>query len=150
VKGAVIHLSAPAFCEIQTDGDAITAGGGGHLNHVVATAAREGLAGFEAFVGIPGSVGGALRTNATGHGAAIGQWTNSVTAMTRAGETVRLTSEDLRFGYHQSNLGDLVILEGSFVLERGDPAMITRQNQFAHRTCGTWSGFRRPTRARRG
>ena len=129
VKGVVIHLSAPAFCEIQTDGQQITAGGGVRLNHVVATAAREGLAGLEAFVGIPGSVGGALRTNASGHGAAIGQWTHAVRAMTPAGEIISLSASELRFGYHQSNLGDLVILDGAFVLERGDPTTITRQMQ---------------------
>ena len=129
VKGVVIHLSAPAFCRIQTVDQEITAGAGLRLNHVVATAAGTGLAGLEAFVGIPSSVGGALRTNAIGHGAAIGQWTHSVTAMSRAGETVRLESRDLRFGYHHSNLGDLVILDGTFELERGDTTKITRQMQ---------------------
>jgi UDP-N-acetylmuramate dehydrogenase len=32
-------------------------------------AAKAGIAGLEFFVGIPGSVGGALRMNAGGHGA---------------------------------------------------------------------------------
>ena len=42
----------------------------------------KGWLGLESFVGIPGSVGGAVRTNAAGHGASLGQWTQRVTALT--------------------------------------------------------------------
>ena len=129
VKGVVIHLSAPAFCQIQPQGQELVAGAGGRLNHVVATAAREGLAGLESFVGIPGSVGGAVRTNVAGHGASIGQWTRSVTALTRQGERLELGGEDLRFAYRQSNLADRILLSVTFALESGDPTVITRQLQ---------------------
>lgn len=129
VKGVVIHLSAPPFCEIQVENNTITAGSGAKLNHVVSTAAREGLAGLEALVGIPGTVGGALCSNAIGHGASIGQWTHSVNAMTRAGESITLEKGDLRFGYRESNLEELVVLQSTFALETGDPQKVTRQMQ---------------------
>ncbi len=129
VEGLVIHLSAPAFSEISVNGHAVTAGGGTRLNHVVATAAREGLSGFEALVGIPGTVGGALRRNAIGHGASIGQWTDSVSGLTHAGEAVQLGKDELRFGYRESNLDAIIILSATFLLEPGDMLKVTRQMQ---------------------
>lgn len=129
VKGVVIHLSAGSFCEIKVDGQTITAGGGAKLNHVVATAARDGLAGIESLVGIPGTVGGALCRNASGHGAAIGQWTNRVAALSRSGEKVVLERDELRFGYRESNLDDLVIIDADFQLEPSDAVKVTRHMQ---------------------
>ena len=129
VRGLVIHLSAPAFCSISTRTNDIVAGGGARLSHVVATAAREGLVGLEPLVGVPGTVGGALRGNASGHGASIGQWTSSVAALDMAGNDVNLAVDDLRFRYQESNLDQLVVLEAVFTLENGDSAVVTRQMQ---------------------
>ena len=77
VPGVVLHLSAPAFCQISVKGHEIHAGGGAKLSHLVSTAAREGLAGLENLVGIPGTVAGALRGNADSSGSSIGQWTTA-------------------------------------------------------------------------
>lgn len=129
VAGVVLHLSAPEFCDIRVEGQELHAGGGAKLNHVVATAAREGLAGFEALVGIPGTVGGAVCRNALGHGAAIGQWTQHVNALTFAGDAVSMAKDELRFSHRESNLDDLVVLDATFFLERGDTLKVTRQMQ---------------------
>ena len=129
VKGVVVHLAAPAFCEINVEATEISAGSGARLNHVVSTAAREGLAGFEALVGIPGTIGGALCSNAIGQGASIGQWVKSIDALTHAGEKVTLEQDALRFGYRESNLEELVILAAKFVLEASDSTKVTRQMQ---------------------
>ena len=69
VKGLVLHLAAPAFCQIEVAGNVVTAGGGAKLGHVISTTVGEGLSGLEDLVGIPGSVGGALRSNADAGGA---------------------------------------------------------------------------------
>lgn len=129
VAGVVIHLSSAAFGEIRVDDTSIVAGGGAKLNHLVSAAAREGLMGLESLVGIPGTIGAALRNNTIGHGAAIGQWTQKVTAMQLSGETVTLEGDDLRFSYRNSNLDDLVVLEATLKLERGDALAVTRQMQ---------------------
>ena len=86
VQGLVIHLSAPEFSEITVSDCRLIAGGGTKLGHVVSTAVREGLAGLESLVGIPGSVAGALQGNSDSHGSSIGQWTDQVTVMTHDGE----------------------------------------------------------------
>ena len=57
VPGLVIHLGAAAFSEITVADNVITAGAGAKLGHVI-DAVREGLAGLEPLVGIPGTIGG--------------------------------------------------------------------------------------------
>jgi UDP-N-acetylmuramate dehydrogenase len=73
VPGMVIHLSAAAFCNIEVVGNKLKAGGGAALVQLVSTAAREGLEGLEQLAGIPGTVGGAVRTNAGTNSGDIGQ-----------------------------------------------------------------------------
>ena len=129
VSGLVIHLSAAAFGNIAVQGRRITAGGGAKLGHVISTAVREGLAGLEQLVGIPGTLGGALHTNAGTHGSDIGQWTQSATVMTRKGDIVSRKRDELRFGYRDSSLDELVVLEATLELEKGDAAKLTKHMQ---------------------
>ncbi|MEQ8791359.1 MAG: UDP-N-acetylmuramate dehydrogenase [Pirellulaceae bacterium] len=129
VDGMVVLLTAPAFGEIAVKGNIVRAGGGARLGHVVSTSVREGLAGLEQLVGIPGSVGGALHGNAGDHGADVGQVTCSATVMTRAGEVLTRGREEMNFAYRSSSLDELVILEAQFELESEDPAELTRRMQ---------------------
>lgn len=129
VSGLVIHLSAPEFSQIATDGDRIAAGSGAKLGHVISTAVREGLAGLEPLAGIPGTVGGALHSNADANGNSIGQWTTKARMMTRTAEIVEQDGEQLRFSYRKSSLDELVILDAEFTLEAGDSATLTKRMQ---------------------
>ncbi len=129
VNGLVVRLTAPAFNHIQFTGQSVTAGGGARLGHIVSTAVREGLAGLETLVGIPGTLGGALHGNAGSHGGDIGQWVNRATTMTRAGEIVQRDRNDLVFSYRQSSLDELVILDCEFQLESEDPQELTKRMQ---------------------
>ena len=129
VKGLVLHLAAPAFCQIDVEGNVVTAGGGAKLGHVISTAVGEGLSGLEELVGIPGSVGGALRSNADAGGADIGKWTRSTTVMKLTGEIVVHGRDAMRFSYRSSSLDELVILSAELELETGDAAEITKQLQ---------------------
>lgn len=129
LRGLVIHLSAADFCQIRVEGRTVSAGGGAKLGHVVSTAVREGLAGLEELVGIPGTVGGALHGNASSQGADIGQWTQNATVMLKSGELLTRRREELRFAYRQSSLDELVILDAQFELEREDPRELTKRLQ---------------------
>jgi UDP-N-acetylmuramate dehydrogenase len=129
VPGMVMCLSAPAFGNIQAEGQTITAGGGAKLSHVVTTAVHEGLAGLEMLVAIPGTLGGALHGNAGTHGGDIGQWTVRATVVTAKGEVHEREREELVFGYRQSSLDDLVILEAKLHLEQDDPRELARRLQ---------------------
>ncbi len=64
VRGVVVHLDAPAFTEFMTKGQVVKSGGGAMLGDLISFAARHGLAGLEALIGITGTVGGAVHGNA--------------------------------------------------------------------------------------
>jgi UDP-N-acetylmuramate dehydrogenase len=129
VKGVVLHLSKPAFGEVNVQGQTVTAGGGAKLGHIISVAVREGLAGLETLVGIPGTLGGALHGNAGGHGGDIGQWTCHATVLTRAGEVIQRKREELVFAYRQSSLDELVILDAQLKLDSDDPQELTKRMQ---------------------
>lgn len=129
VPGLVLHLGAASFGNISRAGNRLRAGGGAKLGHVISSAVREGLAGLEMLVGIPGSVGGALHTNADAHSSDIGQATAWARVMTRKGEILERPRSELLFGYRASNLDELVILEAAFDLEPGDPRLLTKRMQ---------------------
>ena len=97
VAGLVVQLSAPAFCSIDVKDNKILVGGGANISHFVATAVREGLAGPEQMVGIPGTIGGALHNNTGAHGVDVGSWVQSVDVLTRAGERVTRDKDSLKF-----------------------------------------------------
>jgi UDP-N-acetylmuramate dehydrogenase len=58
-----------AFAEITHQGSLVTAGAAASLPVVARRTVSWGLTGFEWAVGVPGSIGGAVRMNAGGHGA---------------------------------------------------------------------------------
>ena len=129
VSGLVVQLSAPAFCTIEIDNSFIVTGGGTKISHFVASAVREGLAGPEQLVGIPGTIGGALHNNTGANGVGIGNWLESAEVLTRAGQLVTREKESLTFSYHQSSLSELAILSARFQFERDDAAALTKQMQ---------------------
>ena len=129
VPGVVASLDADVFSRIEVEGSRVRAAGGAALSHVISTAVGVGLSGLESLVGIPGSIGGALHTNAAGHAGDIGQWTSRAVVMTRNGEVLERNKEDLDFSYRQSSLDELVILEADFELEPTDPEVLTKRMQ---------------------
>jgi UDP-N-acetylmuramate dehydrogenase len=131
VSGLVISLAPAVFGRIEIAGRRVVAGGGARLGHVISAAVRTGLAGLEQLVGIPGTVGGALHTNAGTHGGDIGQFTVSATVLNRRGELATRSRPYLRFGYRDSSLDELAILEATLELEQGDPVRLTKQLQQA-------------------
>jgi UDP-N-acetylmuramate dehydrogenase len=129
VTGVVIKLSAAAFIDLNVTKQGIAAGAGAKLGHAISIAVREGFAGLETLVGIPGTIGGALHINAGGQAGDIGQWTKRVTVMTSAGEIQTREQQELVFAYRQSSLEDAIILNAEFVLDREDPQELTKRMQ---------------------
>lgn len=129
VAGLVIHLSAPEFSRLETRGDQLIAGGGTRMTHFVSTAVREGLAGPEQLVGIPGTVGGALHGNSGAAGFDMGTWVVAAEVLTRSGERLVREKDALSFSYRASSLNELVILQATFGFERESAALLTRQMQ---------------------
>jgi UDP-N-acetylmuramate dehydrogenase len=131
VPGLIVSLSPAVFGRIDISGRRVTVGGGARLGHVISATVREGLSGLEQLVGIPGTIGGALHTNAGTHSGDIGQWTVSATVMNRKGEVTTRSKSELRFGYRDSSLDELAILEAVLELEQGDSQRLTKLMQQA-------------------
>ena len=129
VPGLVVRFAEGAFADIQVAAGRVTAGGAAKLGHVISSAVREGLAGLEALVAIPGTVGGALHGNAGSRGGDIGQWTRRATVMTRSGEVIERQRDELVFAYRESSLDELAILSAEFELEAEDPEQLTKRMQ---------------------
>jgi len=127
VPGAVLRLSEPAFTQIRVEGHTLHAGTGASVSALISAAAREGLAGLETLVGIPGTIGGAIRTNAGDRAGDIGQFVRSVEVLDSRGVPQTRGREELRFGEHASNLDDPVLLSVEFALERDQPDAIVRR-----------------------
>jgi len=96
------------FEELKIDVDAGRASAGGSVTLPVLArrAAAVGLGGLEFFVGIPGSVGGAVRMNAGGHGRETCEvleraW---MTDLRGSAAPVERSSADLDFGYRHSSV----------------------------------------------
>src|SRR5439155_14095113 len=106
------------FTTITVDGSRVRAGCGATLPALVSAAARHGLAGLEALVGIPATVGGALRHNAGGRSGEIGQFVRRVEVLDDRGTVDVRERDELTFGESESNLDDAVLLAAEFELER--------------------------------
>lgn len=109
VAGLVIHDSNVSF---QAEGTTIRSGSGVSLSYFVDQCIEHGLAGAEGLVGIPGSVGGAVRGNAGAWGQSMGDLVTRVTIFDGTQER-QLTQADCGFRYRTS----LIKQEGWIVLE---------------------------------
>ncbi len=63
VKGIVIRLNSAEFTYVKKEGQSLRCGGGAELTEVLKAARDNGLSGLEFTVGIPATVGGAVKTN---------------------------------------------------------------------------------------
>jgi UDP-N-acetylmuramate dehydrogenase len=121
--GLCVRLS-DGFVGIEIDGDLVRAGGAAAYPVLARQSAAAGLTGLEWAVGIPGSVGGAVRMNAGGHGAETSDRLVAcrIVSLEGAGERV-VTATELKLSYRHSSVraGDVVI-EATYRLEPGDAA----------------------------
>lgn len=127
VGGVVIRLTADAFQTVRIEDRRVTAGAGASLSHLISETVKAGLAGLDALVGIPGTVGGALHGNAGGRSGDIGQFVRKVKVLTATGDLFIRKEDELTFAYRQSSLNELTILEAEFELHSEDPEEITRR-----------------------
>ncbi len=127
VPGAVLRLSAPAFTEIQVEGKRIRAGAGAVLSALISQAARHALGGLETLIGIPGTVGGALRSNAGDRSGEIGQYVHRVEILDANGVLQVRERDELRFAYRWSNLDEPVLLTAEFDLDNDAPDAIVKR-----------------------
>jgi UDP-N-acetylmuramate dehydrogenase len=120
LRAVVVRLGR-GFNGISTEGNLVTAGTAALDAHVARRAAEAGVD-LTFLRTIPGAIGGAIRMNAGCYGSYIADVFVSAKAVTRAGELVDLTADDLRFQYRQSDLPEgWVLVEATLKGPDGEP-----------------------------
>lgn len=126
---AVSLAELPVVIEIAAETSIVTASAGAPLPVVARKTAAAGLSGFEWAVGVPGSIGGAVRMNAGGHGSDMAGSLIDVTVVdtdTDPGaaspcERV-LTVSEVGLSFRHSELpATAIVVEARLQLAPGDP-----------------------------
>jgi len=132
-SGVFLRL-AGEFARIETvpvDGGRalVQAGAACALGRLVGWSVRRGLAGLEFAIGIPGSVGGAVRMNAGAWGATVGDCLDGVRLIDRQGELRELSRKELTPCYRRMlgpgiDDGGAVIVGARFALRPGQQELL--------------------------
>ncbi len=120
LRAVVIRLGR-GFNRIETQGSRVVAGAAALDAHVARKAADAGID-LTFLRTIPGAIGGAVCMNAGCYGTYTADAFVSAKAVTREGEIVTLSAEDLNFQYRQSDLPEgCVIVEATLDGPESDP-----------------------------
>ena len=123
--GGVAVVLGDAFAGVDVAGTRVRAGGAAALPVVARHTVRAGLTGFEWAVGVPGSVGGAVRMNAGGHGSdmAASLVSAEIVDLGAGGAARTVPAADLALGYRHSAVGPAqVVVAATVGLAVGDRA----------------------------
>lgn len=110
------------FAEIHIDGTTVHAGAAAALPVVARRTVTAGLTGFEWAVGVPGSIGGAVRMNAGGHGSDMAASLVGVRVVDlRTGEDGVVPASALDLGYRRSAIAPHhLVVSAELALTIGD------------------------------
>ena len=122
--GLVVGLGK-GFEEIEINDTQVKAGAAVKLPVLARKTASVGLAGFEWAVGVPGTIGGAVKMNAGGHGSDMRESVQSAEVVDLVnGKRISLSTGDLEFEYRTSSIeSHQIVVNAILVLEKGVPAV---------------------------
>jgi len=124
IRGVVVKLGKP-FADVRIEGDRIIAGAGAIDLSVANKAADAGIAGLEFLRGVPGTIGGAVVTNAGAYGGDVARILESARFLDRQGHEHVLSVEEMGYGYRSCNIpGDWIVVEATFRGELMDQDLI--------------------------
>ena len=126
LRAVVIRLGR-GFNGIAVEGTRVTAGAAALDAHVARKAAEAGVD-LTFLRTIPGAIGGAVRMNAGCYGSYVADHFVEAQAVTRAGDVVTLTADDLKFRYRQTDLPEgWVLTRATFEGVAGDPEELAQR-----------------------
>ncbi len=100
---ATLHLSAKQT-QPEFNGNRVRVHAAADLGRTVMECAKRNLGGMEGLIGVPGSVGGALRMNAGAYGIEIGNFVRSVELFEASSGTLKtLAASELGFHYRHTS-----------------------------------------------
>ena len=127
IKGVVIRLMR-GFTGVTVEGNDVVAGAGAPDLNVALTAREHSLTGLEFLSGIPGTIGGAFRTNAGAYGGELAEVLISVETVDRAGRIFTVTPRELGLSYRHSDApADWIFTSARLRAAPGDQLAIARR-----------------------
>ncbi len=124
IDGVVLRLRGP-LAAITVEGERLRVGAGATDRSIAVHAMQAGLSGLAFFIGIPGTLGGAVRMNAGAFGGETAEVVEQVTALDGRGRRHVLRPADLGFTYRHSGLpADWIVIEAVLKGVPGDPAEV--------------------------
>jgi len=124
LDGVAVRFGGP-LAEIEVEDERLRVGAGATDRMIAIQALRAGLSGLEFFIGIPGTLGGAVRMNAGAFGGETAEVVERVVALGPDGRRYALAAGDLGFGYRHSALPEDWIVIGAVLRGRpGEPRAI--------------------------
>lgn len=143
--GIALRLGQPfAALELRDDDPtSFDVGAAKPLPLVANWSARRGLAGMEWGVGVPGSIGGAVRMNAGAHGSDLaGCLVVAKVLDLNTGEVTERTPKDLELSYRQSNLDDREVIVSATLRLASEPreSIRARMDSFRRHRAATQPG----------
>ncbi len=109
IKGVVIMLG-DWFKKIFVEENILEVGASVICSKLSTAAMDAELGGFEFLMGLPGTIGGAIKMNAGCYGAEISDILIELEAISTSGNIKWFTKNDLKFEYRKSNLPDNLII----------------------------------------
>lgn len=109
IPGVVILLG-DLFKEIYIEDDILEVGAGVNCTRLSTSAMDAELGGLEFLMGLPGTVGGALKMNAGCYGSEISDFLVEFEAVTTSGQIKWFTKKDIKFSYRKSSIPDDLII----------------------------------------
>lgn len=160
-RGLVIHMMARKIVMEPQDGSGfrmLALDAGALLSQTVAFALKNNLAGLERLMGLPGTIGGAVRGNAGAHGAEIADFFHKAQIYSPGKGLVEAGRALLNFSYRHSSIKDSrdIIIKVWLRLEERDCAeaiktgteIVTKRIAAQPKGHSTGSFFKNPSAAR--
>ncbi|NQY12415.1 MAG: UDP-N-acetylmuramate dehydrogenase [Henriciella sp.] len=110
IEGVVVRLMGAYWGQVKIDGGMVRARAGALDLNVAKAAAKAGVSGLSFLSGIPGSIGGAVRTNAGCYGSELSDVVTAIDGISRAGQPIHLTREEIGFSYRHTDFASDIIV----------------------------------------
>jgi len=114
IKDIIIKLKGADFEYIRKEKNNLVAVGSGlSLQKLLRFCQEESLGGLEFLVGVPATLGGAIKNNAGALGKEIMDFVTSLTVLKKSGKLVKLESKHVRYSYRYLQLKKSDIIVGA-------------------------------------
>lgn len=128
-KGVVVNTKK--MDKIILDKHTLEVSAGVMLGRLLISATKRNLSGIEGLIGIPGTVGGAIKGNAGSFGYEIKDCLEEIEVLTDDLNLKTLKKQEINFGYRSSGLPETwIIKKAKFILKNDDGLSFERMRYF--------------------